>query len=82
MINTLVHEEKLRNCHGCAIQHPSQRQHLCLAMDGEDDWMFYHDDVVEEIALSFVLKTARRARVCSALGVKLRKSWEAYVSCI
>ena len=42
MVDTpLVHEEKMSNCHGCAIQHPSQRQHSCLMMDGEDVWMYY-----------------------------------------
>ena len=40
MVDSLVHEEKLRSCHGCAIQHPSQRQHSYLMMDGEDAWIF------------------------------------------
>lgn len=40
--------------------------------------MYYHDDVVDEIDLSLVLKTAET--VCSALGIKLGKSWEAYVT--
>ena len=76
--DSLVHEEKMRNCHGCAIQRPSQRQHSCLMMDGEDAWMYYYDDVVEKIDLSLVLKTAES--VCSTLGIKLGKSWEAYVT--
>ena len=55
-----------------AIQHPSQRQHSCLMMDGENAWMYYYDDVVEKIDLSLVLKTGES--VCSALGIKLGKS--------
>ena len=47
-------------------------------MDGEDVWMYYYDDVVEKIDLSLVFKTAES--VCSALGIKLGKSWEAYVT--
>ena len=78
MVGNLVHEEKMRNCDGCAIQHPSQRQHSCLMMDGEDVWMHYHDDVVDEIDLSLVLKTAET--VCSALGITLGMSWESYVT--
>ena len=76
MIDTLVHEEKISNCYACAIQHPSQKQYSCLMMDGEDAWMYYYDDVVKKIDLSLVLKTAES--VCSALGIKLGKSWEAY----
>ena len=78
MVDTLVHEEKMGKCHGWAIQHPSQRQHSCLLMDGEDVWMHYYDDVVEKIDLSLVLKIGES--VCSALGIKLGKLWEAYVT--
>ena len=76
MVDSVVLEEKMRNCHGCAIEHRSQRQHSCLMMDGEDAWMYYYDDVVEKIDLSLVLNTES---VCSVLGIKLGKSWEAYV---
>ena len=34
----LVQEEKVNRCHGCTIQHPSQRQHSCLTLDTEDAW--------------------------------------------
>ena len=40
--------------------------------------MYYHDEVGEKINLNFILKATER--ICSALGFKLRKSWEAYVS--
>ena len=40
--------------------------------------MYYRDDVVEKINLNAVLKT--NESVCSALGFKLAKSWEVYVS--
>ena len=32
----LVQEEKVNRFHGCAIQHPSQRQHSCQMLDIED----------------------------------------------
>ena len=72
MVDTLVHEEKMSNCHGCAIQQPSQRQHLCLMIDGEDVWMYYHDDVTEEIDLSLVLKTAES--VCHTGGIRGKRT--------
>ena len=44
-----VQEEKANRCHGCAIQHPSQRQHSCLMLDIEDAWFYYHDEAREQI---------------------------------
>ena len=73
-----IQEEKLNHCLGCAIQHPSQNQHSCLMMDNDDAWMYYHDEVVEQIDLNVILKTAES--VCSTLGFKLGKTWEAYVT--
>jgi len=47
-------------------------------MESEDAWMYYRVDVVEKIDMNVVLKTAEN--IGGALGVKLDKSWEAYVS--
>ena len=47
-------------------------------MDNDDALMYYHDEVVEQIDLNVILKTAES--VCSALGFKLGKTWEAYVT--
>ena len=77
-VDKLIQKEKLNRCHGCAIQHPSQNQHSCLMMDNDDAWMYYHDEVVEQIDLNVILKTAES--VCSALGFKLGKTWKAYVT--
>ena len=77
-VDKLIQQEKLNRCHGCAIQHPSQNQHSCLMMDNDDAWMYYHDEVVEQIDMNSVLKAIES--VCSALGFKLGNSWEAYVS--
>ena len=68
----------LNRCHRCAIQQPSQNQHSCLMMDNDEAWMYYHDEVLEQIDLNVILKTAES--VCSALGFKLGKTWEAYVT--
>ena len=78
MLDAMIQEEKINRCNGCAIHHPSQRQHSCLMMDSEDAWFYFRDDVVENIDLNLVLKTAES--VCSALGFKLGKSWETYVT--
>ena len=78
MFDSLIEEEKVNRCNGCAINHPSQRQHSCLMMDSEDGWFYYHDDVRDKINLNEVLKAADS--ICSVLGFKLGKSWEAYIS--
>ena len=78
MVDELIQEEKLNRRHGCAIQHPSQRQHSCLMMDKEDSWLYYREDVVEKIDLNAVLNNVES--VCRALGFKLGQSWKTYVS--
>ncbi|CAH3167609.1 unnamed protein product [Porites evermanni] len=78
MVDELIQEEKLNRCHGCAIQHPSQRQHSCVMMGKEDSWLYYREDVVEKIDLNAVLNNVER--VCKALGFKLGQSWKVYVS--
>ena len=70
----LVQEEKVDRCHGCTIQHPSQRQHSCLMLDIEDAWFYYHDEAREQIDLAVVMKTVES--VCSTLGLKLGQTWE------
>ncbi|KAJ7385701.1 hypothetical protein OS493_013729 [Desmophyllum pertusum] len=50
----------------------------CLMMDNEDAWMYYHDDVVEKIDLTNVLKTSESGLQRSCF--KLSNSWEAYVT--
>ena len=80
MVDELIQEEKLNRCHGCAIQHPSQRQHSCLMMDKEDSWLYCREDVVEKIDLNAVLNNVES--VCKALGFKLGQSWKMYVICL
>ena len=41
----------VKNCNGCIIDHPSQRQHPCLTMDSDERmWLFFDEalDVVCE----------------------------------
>ena len=71
-------EEKVNQCQGCAIQHPSQRQHSCLMLDIEDAWFYYHDVAREQIDLAAVMKTVES--VCSTLGLKLDQTWERYLT--
>ena len=47
-------------------------------MDNDDAWMYYHDEVVEQIDLNSMLNTTES--ICSALDFKLGKSWEPYVN--
>jgi len=73
----LVQDEKVNRCHGCTIQHPSQRQHSCLMMDIEDAWFYYHDVAREQIDLAMVMQTVES--VCSTMGLKLGQTWESYL---
>ena len=74
----LVQEEKVNRGHGCAIQHPSQRQHSCQMLDIEDAWFYYHDIACEQIDLAVVKKTVES--VCSTLGLKLGQTWKSYLT--
>ena len=78
LVDKLIQQEKLNHCDGCAIQQPSQNQHSCLMMDNDDAWIYYHDEVVEQTDLNSMLNATES--ICSALGFKLGKSWEAYVT--
>ena len=63
----LVHKEKVNRCHGCAIQHPNQKQHSCLMLDIEDAWFYYHDEAREQRGLTMVMQIVES--VCSTLGL-------------
>ena len=78
VFDKLIHQEKVNRCHGCTIDHPSQRQHSCLMMDNEDAWFYYHDEAREQIDLAVVMKTVEN--VCSTLGLKLDQTWESYLT--
>ena len=68
-LDRLIQGEKLNGCHGCVIQHPSQREHSCVMMDSEEEWLFYRDEAREKIGVNDVLKTANS--VCTLIGFKL-----------
>ena len=68
LVDKLIQQEELNHSHGCAIQHPSQNQHSCLMMDNDDAWMYYHDEVVEQIDMNSTLNAIES--ICSALAFK------------
>ena len=74
----LVHQAKVNQCNGCAIHHPSQREHSCLMMESEEAWNCYNDEAREQIDLVTVMKTVEK--VCSTLGFKLGQTWERYLT--
>ena len=78
VFDKLIHQEKVNRCNGCAIQHPSQREHSCLMLDIEDAWFYYHDEAREQIDLDIVMKTVES--ICSTLGLKLGQTWESYLT--
>ena len=75
VFDIVIHEEKVNRCDGCAIHHPSQRQHSCLMMDRTK----MPGCTTTTKAQSIRIMSTKRASVCSALGFKLSNSWEAYV---
>ena len=78
IIDKLVQEEKVNRCHGCTIQHPSQRQHSWLMFNTEAAWFYYHDVAREQIDLVVVMKTVES--ICNTLGLKLGHTWESYLT--
>ena len=47
-------------------------------MDNDDAWMYNHYEVVEQIDLNSMLNATKS--ICSALGFKPGKGWEAYTT--
>ena len=75
--------EKLNPFHGCGIQHPSQNQHSCFMMDNNDAWMYFHDEVVEQLDLNSVLKATESPKVYASLLVisKVNHGKSTFQSC-
>lgn len=44
-----VNQEKVNQCNGCAVHHPSERQHM---MESEEAWNYYNDESREQIDLA------------------------------
>ena len=74
----LIQQEIRENCHGCALNHPSQRQHSCLMIANEEAWFRYFDQVVVKVDLARIRRIVEN--VCGALGIKLSDNWATYVS--
>ena len=77
MLDRHIQEEKLNGCHGCVIQHLSQREDTCLMMNNKEACLFYHEEARENINVNDVLTTANR--IYSLIGFKLGNSWKTYV---
>ena len=75
----LIQQETLGRCIGCAVNHPSQREHSCLMMDDEEAWFRYFDQALDDIDHAHVMTIVEK--VCSTLGFKLQdNNWKAYLS--
>ncbi|KAH3890218.1 hypothetical protein DPMN_014291 [Dreissena polymorpha] len=48
-----------KNCYGCQINHPSQREHDCLMIcDGEEYQLeFYFEDMLKEVDENAILRS-------------------------
>ena len=47
----------LKNCEGCRVDHPSQRQHDCLMMEDDQKIWLYFDSALEKVLEAKVLET-------------------------
>ena len=56
-INDLV----ARNCYGCAIDHPSQRQHVCCMMDLDERVLVYFDEAFASMDVFRVMETVKES---------------------
>lgn len=53
---SMIHVMVEKNCNGCLIHHPSQRQHDCLMMENEEQMLLYFDDALENVSEHDVLR--------------------------
>ena len=50
-LQRLILEEVITHCHGCQIDHPSQKQHnICLFMDGDDHTELFLYDAMKKMS--------------------------------
>lgn len=56
-INDLV----VQNCHGCAIDHPSQRQHVCCMMDLDERVLIYFDEAFASMNVNRVIEVVKES---------------------
>ena len=54
-LDEITRELVASTCEGCAIDHPSQREHDCLMMTVSDRAFFYFEDAWNELDLNRVL---------------------------
>ena len=82
IFDALIQQERVNRFNGCAIHHPSHREHSCLMMDSEDGWFYYHDDVRDKIDLNEVYKTLKvyAVRLVSSWGSREKGMWLSYQS--
>ena len=74
----LLQEAKVNHCNGCAIQHPSQREHSCPLIDSENAWTYYHDQARVKTALDNEKKPDES--VFTDLGFTLGQTWQSYLT--
>ena len=55
-IATMIRGKVKKNCNGCLIDHPSQRQHDCLIMEHGECKMLYFNHAVENVFKEIVIK--------------------------
>ena len=67
---------KVFHCEGCAIQHPSQKEHQCL-MEEEEAWNLYYDEAIQIVESKQVWNLIEN--VCDMLEIKIHSSWYSYV---
>lgn len=65
------------DCEGCAIQHPSQKEHKCIMMDEEEAWNYYYEEAIQVVDSNRVWTLVEN--VCDMLDIRIHRSWYSYV---
>ena len=68
---------KVFHCEGCAIQHPSQKEHQCCMMNEEQAWNLHYDEAIQIVDSNRVWHLIEN--VGDMLEIKIHSSWYTYI---
>ena len=55
-ISSVINQLVVKNCSGCIIDHPSQRQHPCIMMESDEKLSLYFDDALSKVSEASVME--------------------------
>ena len=73
-----IYAERKKQCYGCEVNHPSQRQHDCLMLTEEESWNLFYDPAKDVVNMEEVWKQV--LGVCYMTNIALHSSWKTYLT--